>query len=404
MPYNENPSGWSRSVGMWIVASQLAVLYAGSTLPTPLYVIYSRTLHFSQITLTFLYAIYVVGTLTVLFLFGGLSDQIGRRKVSVLAIGAAAISTIVFLLAHSLTMVFAGRILSGFSIAFAAGASTAWITELEPRHDHGHATAVAVGANLIGLGVGPLVAGLLAQFAPAPLRLPFIVFLVVLPPTWIIIRRPPETISKPKPIREVSFRPKLGVPSEVLPEFWPPAVTAFVLFALLGFYAALIPTVLSQQLHQNSHAVAGVVVGDLFLVSGGVTFATAAMDAGGAMIVGLIALLPSVVILLLAERGGSMALLLVSTTLAGFSAALGYRGTLQMINDLAPKDGRAAMVSTYLLACYAGIALPVVGIGLLARASNLDTAILTFAVIIILLAVAALIGRLRHTSTPGVHG
>src|SRR3954471_22696971 len=102
-----------RSAVKRIVAPQVAVLYAGSTLPTPLYVIYSRTLHFSQVTLTLIYAVYVVGTLTVLFLFGRLSDQIGRRIVSQIAIAAAATSTIVFVFAGSLAMVFAGRILSG---------------------------------------------------------------------------------------------------------------------------------------------------------------------------------------------------------------------------------------------------------------------------------------------------
>jgi hypothetical protein len=45
---------------IWIVAVQLAVLYAGSTLPTSLYVIYGRALHFSQVTLTLIYAAYAV--------------------------------------------------------------------------------------------------------------------------------------------------------------------------------------------------------------------------------------------------------------------------------------------------------------------------------------------------------
>jgi MFS family permease len=395
-------SGTSGPMDMWIVAAQLAVLYTGSTLPTPLYVIYSRALHFSQVTLTFIYAAYVVGTLTVLFLFGRLSDQIGRRIVSQMAIAAAAASTIVFVLARSLAIVYTGRILSGFSIALAAGASTAWITELEPRHDRRRATSVAVGANRIGLGVGPLASGLLAQFAPAPLRLPFILFFVLLLPTWVVIRAPRETVGRSKPIREVSFRPRLGVPRELWPEFWPPAVTAFVLFALLGFYSALIPTVLSQQLHEQSHAVAGGVVGGLFLVGGAVAFALAEMTGGTAMLAGLFTLLPSVVVLVLAQRSASMTLLLVSSALAGVSAAFGYCGTLQTVNDLAPADHRAEIVSTYLLACYAGIALPVIGIGLLARAASLDAAILAFAAMIVLLALAALVGRLRHSVASAV--
>ena len=97
-----------------------------------------------------------------------------------------------------------------------------------------------------------------------------------------------------------------------------------------------------------------------------------------------------------------MTLLLCSTALAGVAAALGYRDTLQTVNELAPSDRRAELISTYLLACYSGIALPVVGIDLVADATNLDTAMVTFAGMIIVLALVALIGRLRHSSRAGV--
>ena len=61
------------------VAAMIAVLFAGSTALTPLYVIYKQAFGFSQITLTLVYAVYVVGNLGALLMFGRLSDVIGRR-------------------------------------------------------------------------------------------------------------------------------------------------------------------------------------------------------------------------------------------------------------------------------------------------------------------------------------
>jgi MFS family permease len=74
-----------------VIAAVIAVLFAGSTVLTPLYVIYQQQFGFSQITLTLIYAVYVIGNLTALLLFGRLSDEIGRRRVAVPAIAVAII-------------------------------------------------------------------------------------------------------------------------------------------------------------------------------------------------------------------------------------------------------------------------------------------------------------------------
>src|SRR6476620_3435852 len=57
-------------------------MFIATTLPTPLYVIYEHTFGFSRVTLTLIYAVYVVGNLVALLLFGRTSDVIGRRMVS----------------------------------------------------------------------------------------------------------------------------------------------------------------------------------------------------------------------------------------------------------------------------------------------------------------------------------
>jgi hypothetical protein len=54
----------------WIVAAEIAVIYALSTLPTPIYIIYKEQFHFSEIVLTLIYAAYVIGTVTTMFFLG----------------------------------------------------------------------------------------------------------------------------------------------------------------------------------------------------------------------------------------------------------------------------------------------------------------------------------------------
>ena len=102
---------------MWAVAAQLAAIYVLSNLPTPLYVIYRQEFGFSQLTLTLIYAVYVIGTLLTMFFLGRLSDQVGRRPVALASLGLAGLSGIVFLVAVSTAWLVVARILSGLAIA-----------------------------------------------------------------------------------------------------------------------------------------------------------------------------------------------------------------------------------------------------------------------------------------------
>ena len=88
-------SGSTATIGA--VACMIGALFAGSTVVTPLYVIYKQQFGFSQISLTLIYAVYVVGNLTALLFFGRLSDQIGRRAVATMAMALAIASALVFL-------------------------------------------------------------------------------------------------------------------------------------------------------------------------------------------------------------------------------------------------------------------------------------------------------------------
>src|SRR5262249_6339318 len=152
-------------------------------------------------------------------------------------------------------------------------------------------------------------AGLLAQHAPWPLRLSYVVYLVLLLGVGAAIRFVPETVANPRRrLTELSLSPRLGVPSGIRLRFVPPAVTAFVIFALIGFYAALIPSLLSESLHRTSPATSGGVVCELFVVAAVSVIATGKLSSRTAMLGGLALLPPSLWLLIAAQVSGSMPL------------------------------------------------------------------------------------------------
>lgn len=230
---------------MAAVAAMIAVLFAGRTVLTPLYVIYKQAFGFSQITLTLVYAVYVIGNLAALLMFGRLSDVIGRRPAALAAMAVAVVSALSFLFAENVAWLDIARILSGLGIGVGAGTGTAWLAELVAADDKSRAAIIATSTNFLGLGLGALAAGLLAEYAPWPLRLTFVVYLAVLVLVTVLVWRTRETISQPGKLADISMQPRFSVPGEIRTGFVAPAVTGFGAMALVGFYAALAPSILA---------------------------------------------------------------------------------------------------------------------------------------------------------------
>jgi MFS family permease len=378
-----------------VVASLITVGFMGSVLVTPLYALYQQKFGFSEITLTLIYAVYVVGNVVALLLFGQISDQAGRKRAALPALALAGGSALLFLFAGGTLSLYLGRLLIGLAVGVASGTGTAWLAELYGPDRRPTATLAAATANLSGIALGPLVAGLLAQYAPWPLVLPFLAYLLALAVVGVGIVRTADT-RRPRVarLRDLRIRPRIGVPRDRIGAFAAPAITGFVTFALAGLYFALIPGVVLRDLHEDV-AVGGLVVVELALVATAFLLLGRRLRPATAMTAGLVLLLPAVALVVAAQALRSMPLLLVATAIAGVTLALGYRGSLQVVNEIAPDDRRAEVVSSYFIACFVGNSVPVIGLGVLSTLTDPLVAGIAFAVTVAAFSLAALAWRPR---------
>jgi MFS family permease len=365
--------------GLAAIAWVVVLVFAGSTVPTPLYQLYQQRLHFSEIVLTLIFAAYVGGTLVALLLAGRLSDQIGRRRAALPALVVLVASTIVFLVARSTGLLFLARVLSGFGIGVVAGTTAAWLAELHPKRDRQRAALISAASNTAGLSLGPLFAGFLAEFAPFPLRLVYALYVPVLLIAAGFALATRETVEQSKPVGELSWKPRIGVPKDLRATFVSPAATAFAMFSLAGFYSALIPGLLKQTLHVTNHAIAG---GIVFISASAAMVASLWSGSRGAMLTGLGLIFPALALLLLAREVASMVLLILASIAGGAAMGLGYRGSLELVNIAAPDQQRAEMLSAYLAVCYGSVALPVIGVGVLTQIANAGAATWAFACVV----------------------
>jgi MFS family permease len=366
--------GWLACV---LSGAVFAVCMAGTTLPTPLYPLYQGKFGFSELTVTVVYAVYAFGVIGVLLLVGNASDAVGRRPVLLCGLGLAAASAVCFLCATGLGWLYAGRLLSGLSAGLFTGAATAYVMELAPGGGASRATFVATAANMGGLGCGPLLSGVLAQYADWPLYLPFVTHLVLVAGSAAVLLRLAETVRERKPLRTV--RPQRpALPPQVRAVFTPAAIASFAGFALFGVFTSVSPAFLAESLHVDDHAVSGLIVALAFFASTAGQLAVGGVGVRRSLPLGCAGLLAGLALLAGALRWDLMSLVVLSALVGGVGQGLAFRGALSEIAGASPEHRRAAVISTLFVVAYAGISVPVIGVGLLTDLIGLEGAGLVF--------------------------
>src|SRR6478735_7955931 len=203
--------------GFWAVAGAYLGVMAFSTLPSPLYGLYQARDGFSTFTITLIYGAYAIGVVAALIGAGHVSDWYGRRRILLPAIATSVLSAALFLLWKDLPGLLAARIVNGLSVGVVTATATAWLSEL---HAVGHPDAgprrsqiVAAAVNLGGLGLGPLIAGALADWTSAPLVLPYAIVGLALVAAFGLILLVPETRApaNPRPAYRVQ---RIAVPRQ----------------------------------------------------------------------------------------------------------------------------------------------------------------------------------------------
>jgi predicted MFS family arabinose efflux permease len=382
----------------WATAYALLVLLIGTNLATPLYQGYAERFGFSPVVLTLVFAAYIAVLIPSLLVAGPLSDAVGRRRVLLPAFALAAGGSLVFALAPSTGWLFAGRVLQGLAVGVASAPLTAALTELEPGRDRRRAALVSTVASVGGLGGGPLLGGLLAQYAPAPHVLPFVVEIVLLVPAVAIIATLPVTTPRTR------WRPRRPeVPPAMRAEFATSGTASFLAFSVIGLFLALIPAYVAMLSGSANLLLAGAGVALLPACSAVAQLLGYGRRARALELLGLPLL--AVGLVLLAAAGGlaSAPLFLVATVIAGTGHGLAFLGGLTTINNSAPADRHAEALSAYYVIVYLGAGLPVIGVGVLATVAGLLPAVQDFAVGTAVLCLAVLLvraGRGRRLTAP----
>ena len=390
----------THGVAFWFVGYAFAVVMAFAAVPTPLYVLYAQQDHLSSFAVTCVFAAYAVGVVASLFLAGHVSDWVGRRRMLLSATMLSLLAGLVFIVWTGLPALIVARVVSGLAVGIVTTTATAHLGELHARHRPDaaarRAQTVAVAANLGGIGLGPLLSGLLAQLAPAPLLTPYLVSEAMLVIAVVALALSPETVTRDA---SATYRmQRIAVPRQARRAFAAAAVGASVTFTIFGLFSALVPGFLAGTLHQPSHAVAGAVASAVFLASAAAQLSRSRAR-HASRIAGASAASAGLAMLTVGTWTAQLPLFVVGAVVTGAGAGLLFKTLLATVLDLAPPDNVGEVLAAFFLAGYVGLAVPVVILGVLEQFLSTSVLMTVFAAA----AVAALtvsVSALRGSATP----
>ncbi|WP_282385955.1 MULTISPECIES: MFS transporter [unclassified Pseudomonas] len=380
----------SHRSSLWFLAITLLSFLAASTAPTPLYHLYQDQLHFSAAMLTLIFAVYALSLLAALLTVGSLSDHLGRKPVIFSAVLLNALAMLLFIYADRVSWLIGARVLQGF----ATGMATAVLSATLLDTDRQQGPLINSVAPLLGMALGGLGCGLLAEFAPAPLQLTYWLLLALFVLQGVYVWRLPESVSRQGGAL-ASLRPTLHVPVQARSTLWRVLPLNTATWALGGFYASLAPSLVRTATGSTSNLIGGATVAALTVTGALMIFMMRNRPAAQALRLGASLLPIGLVLILLGVHGASLSLFFFGTLVAGCGFGSGFLGTVRSLVSLASPHERAGLMSAYYVLSYLAFCLPALLAGQLARSFGLLATTDGYGVVLIVLAVAALLLSLR---------
>lgn len=379
-----------RAAAFALVTATTATLLAASSAPSPLYAVYQAEFRFSALTLTAIFAVYVLALLLSLLTVGRLSDYLGRRPVLAVALVVEAAAMAVFLDAHGVAALYLARVVQGLATGAAVGVLGAYLLDLQPSDGSRLGSLVNSAAATGGLGIGALLTGVLIEYAPHPTRLVFVIltaaFLLLALATAVL----PETVRRERGAL-AQLRPRVSVPAAARGPFLRAVPTMASTWMLGGLMFSVGGSLLAVVFGQHNHAVVGLVLG-LFAgmaALGSVVFREHAPEQMAR--VGTASLTLGIGLIVLGLAATSLTSFVAGAVIAGFGFGPAFLGSFRAVSQLAAPHERAALISAIYVVSYLAFSIPALIAGLVIAHVGLRGPALGYAAIVAVVAFGTLV-------------
>jgi predicted MFS family arabinose efflux permease len=353
------PSVTVRDSTAWVrIAFAMFAVGWGANQFSPMLIVYRHELGLGAGTVAGLFLVYALTLIPGLLIGGPASDRFGRRPVVLPFVVLSPVATLLLVLGpRALAVITVSRALAGLCSGVVFGSATAWVQELSAGDGlSARRSALALTA---GFGLGPVVAAVLAQWAPDPLVLPYLPHLAIgTLAAAVLWRTPPPSppYAASVPVRVTRAWPPAAVRTR---RFWlAVAPAAPLVFGSVSLAIVVLPEEVTSA-RSLSAGFAGLMTALSF--SAGVAVQPLARRLRRALagnVAGLGCAVGGAGLGIAAVADSSRFLAGVAAVLLGLAYGLCLVSGLRQAEQLASPDERGAVVACYYTLAYLGFAVP----------------------------------------------
>ena len=329
-----------------------------------LLLVYRVRLHLGPAAPAMLFGIYALGIIPAFLLSGPVSDRYGRRA---LVVPAAACSLAASLLlgvggAHFAVLLI-GRFCYGLAAGTVMGPGAVWLIELSSGEDARTRTGVGARRATIalssGFALGPLISGLLAQYAPAPTLTPYLVHATALLTALLLVIAAPAP-ARPAPTRERAPLLRIGLDATNRRRFLlGAAIMAPFVFAFPSIAFAALPAIFGPRALGTAPIAFTGLLGCITMASAVLAqpLTRGATPTTGARI-GITLGATGLALAALVVHLDRPEMLLFVSPLLGAGYGIAMTSGLRIVEQVARPDARGGLTGLYYTLAYLGFATP----------------------------------------------
>lgn len=388
------------SRAFWLAARSLVFVFVAAGTPIPLFNIYRTQDGITNADLGMVSVGYFVAAAASLLMLGRLSNHLGRRPIAVAALGSAALSCVVLMSMRGFSALFLARVLQGLACGIASSGLGAYVVDTAPSRPRWLPALITGSAPMIGIPIGSLACGAVAQYGPAPRILIYAITAGVLAVCAVLIGMSPETMRRSRGVLR-SLRPRMEVPSDAKDLLIAAGAALVATWSLGGFYQAFGPSVVAEYLGAQGPLMAAAVFSSFMVLSPVGGPLSGLMSPTTALRLGMVVFVLSLGGIVFSMHVGAPVAFIGATLLAGMANGVASTAAIRGLLARTAPSGRAGLFSTIYLISYAGAALPGIAAGRLAATWTLFHIALGYAGLgVIGAAVAIFASRASATRNP----
>ncbi|REE68094.1 putative MFS family arabinose efflux permease [Paenibacillus taihuensis] len=391
----------SSRTAFWIVAWALVMSLWSSAAPSIMFPLYASQWHLSKSITTGIFAMYPIVIIVVLVVLGNISDYFGRRNTLITGLLFLLAGALTFALAPNMYWLFFGRAMQGTGVGLAVGSGAAALVEFNPTSNKKLPGSINTITQAVGVFLGQIVGAILIKYAPFPLHLSYWVLSAFVCISIILCLFLPQNARSGSEGRSKWKPAGIKVPDGL----WGVYILAVLAVGMAFSYGGVFLS-LGAQIARDVVGTKDILVIGTVLSISNLLIAVSATIAGRmgpltSIRAGMIAIILTFVLLVMASELHSFALFIISSIVGGLGYGFSAAGGIALAALNSPPAHRAQFLSAVFL-CYLFQGASSYGGGLASTVYGFSSAIRIVSVVVGLVALMTLlltlIIRIRKSS------